>query len=256
MRSHPTYVPSEGLWYTDEGLSAPTLRELLKVMPRGSTLQDYFPGGSLPTVWEPRTTQSGSARTNHIKPPERALRDLKLARAARSVPSQPAAGPPPPSVAPVAEVPAVAARGMGRVGPRPNSQRYSHEVILNLWNQKWTARAIAERMGCPSIATINEAVRSARRRGDSRALSRQGRPGHRERTWTEPRVRHLLELARDERGLSAGVMACWITRENPQLAVTRAMVISKLASLGVALPNAKNQGRPRPEAPQGEAQVA
>lgn len=46
----PTFDPYAKLWFVDEfpGVEAPTLRELLQKLPKGTKLTNYYPNGMTP----------------------------------------------------------------------------------------------------------------------------------------------------------------------------------------------------------------
>ena len=194
----PTFDPKTETWFIDQ-FEAPTLRELLILLPPKTKLQDYFPqgynavrlGSATGRVYMP-TKSSFNMQNSKVKPPT-----LPVAPKP-TVPTTPTtnddailddwfAGMSGDAIANkhniltqrvvMKKIKAARNRGDPRAIPHQKSfetrpHRYDHEKILTLWAQGLTGPEIGKQLGLHASTTAAAIVAEYRKRGDPRALPR------------------------------------------------------------------------------------
>lgn len=197
---HPTFDPLTAMWFV-EGAEAPTLAALLKLLPRRSKLEGYYPNGYKAVriiLREPRAAPIKSVFNVFIKHkniPKPAAQPVVTSIANDSaILDDWAAGMSGEAIANKHNILTQRAvmkkikKARDHGDPRAIShqkafvtrpQKYNHDAILNLWAAGHTGPEIGRRLGLHASTTAAAIVAEYRHKGDPRALSRAPtrRPG-------------------------------------------------------------------------------
>lgn len=167
MKINPSFDPIDRVWYTDDGIIAKTIRELLKLLPKNTTIPNYHPQGYNGKLTDPlssqhkqpqnpysaNATQNGNTKKSFVQPfVYSSFTELPIQRTKR--------------IQPVKE----------RIQPDeklPSPKRYfDHDQALNLWLMGLSGPAIAQMLGVERVATVTNVIWQARKDGDPRAIPR------------------------------------------------------------------------------------
>jgi len=157
---HPAFDPTDKVWFTDDGVEAPTLRELQAKMP-GVEIVGYRPLGSAPVIVLRESRQPA--------PAPRPRPSAEPAGVASAL------GPPPPAPAPVAAEPVSAEPAVAP--PKAAAPPRKPPVRWTDWGRGWppdkiarlrvlaeeagfSARQIGNILGCSRGAVIGQARRA------------------------------------------------------------------------------------------------
>lgn len=226
MLVHPSFDPVDRVWFTDDGVEAPTIAALaVTLAPR--QIVDYHPRG-VTVAREPGRTM-GVVR--YAGPKTRARKEME--RAAVSAPAPGRYTPPP-----VPREPSLSARilAAASVQPpkrgRPRARRIDWGKALDLWSLEGADQLeqpqIAKMLGCSTTAVSN-ALTEARQLGDPRAKKRNqltfiaANGSGVTNIWPEEVLAEMQSLV--ARGFSAGQIGKCLGK-------TRNAVIGKLHRMG------------------------
>ena len=142
--AHPSFDPAAGVWFLGTGQEAPTLRELLAKLPRGSRIADYYPDGYVAEPW-PSVSEAHRAAETKLRPKFRTRPASRQYRVAQEAPTG------------------------RRANNRGGQQKYDHDAVLNAWARGEGTGGIARAlcMPCTAVCAI---VQLARQKGDARAM--------------------------------------------------------------------------------------
>lgn len=150
MILRPELVVEEGrapYWLTNDGLTASTVRELLRKYPRGTMVADYYPSGRAVTSEERGSSfRDAERKVHHQMRPDPIMRPRRIV------------------------VPAVRRAQT----PRRNwstKQKYDKNAVLNAWARGAETGAIAVEFGMKRGA-VTAMIQVARQRGDERAMKK------------------------------------------------------------------------------------
>lgn len=150
MILRPELVVEEGrapYWLTNDGLTASTVRELLRKYPRGTMVADYYPSGRAVTSEERGTSfRDAERKVHHQMRPDPIMRPRRIV------------------------VPAVRRAQT----PRRNwstTKKYDKNAVLNAWARGAETGAIAVEFGMKRGA-VTAMIQVARQRGDERAMKK------------------------------------------------------------------------------------
>ena len=143
---HPAFDPKTKTWFTDQH-EAPTLSQLLKLLPRRTKIANYYPQGF-----------AGPVRATGGLPTRALARESF--NSVRSVSPKPAPAPKP-------------KRTYSATAPyKTNHKKHDHEAVLALWVTGLSGPEIGKKLGLPLPTTAGGIVAVCRKLGDPRALSR------------------------------------------------------------------------------------
>jgi hypothetical protein len=156
---HPTFDPSEGRWFTDGGASAPTIRELLKKLPPGTEVRDYYPDGREVFAAERGFVVHDMRRAAEVRPKlDHAPRACVIQPTRKKLEREPV------------RAPASSDRRRYNGFHRRSSGTYDRDRILDLHMNGCSPREIAAALGPEAkLATVASTIQVARQRGDGRA---------------------------------------------------------------------------------------
>ena len=162
MILRPELVVEEGrapYWLTNDGLTASTVRELLRKYPRGTMVADYYPSGRAVTSEERGTSfRDAERKVHHQMRPDPIMRPRRIDHVAVAA-------------ARAADVVPAVRRAQT---PRRNwstKQKYDKNAVLNAWARGAETGAIAVELGMKRGA-VTAMIQVARQRGDERAMKK------------------------------------------------------------------------------------
>lgn len=151
MIVHPTFDLVNGVWFTDNGLVAKSLRELKSLLPKGTRIEGYYPNGYV-AVRENDKKESRPTRYFTAKSKAQTVFTRRLIQQQQQNGALPE---PKPSLL------------------MPGRKKYDTEVILDQWFRGDPTEAIMRAAGIPTRNSFKKLIAVHRKRGDPRAIKRQ-----------------------------------------------------------------------------------
>ena len=153
---HPAFDPATSTWFFGRA-EAPTVRELLKRLPRGATVRDYYPGGYSVTASDRGfvVNDMRSAREAQLRI---RLADKPRKRVHRASPEMQAPGS------------AASADGRRNTHVGGSAPKYDHDAVLKMWLDGYDSKEIEAALGMPpkSVSALIQVRRQHRH--DPRAV--------------------------------------------------------------------------------------
>ena len=161
---HPEFCTHTRRWYVDGYPGARTIRELLQMLPSGTTVRDYFPGGREVTAAE-RGFCVNDMRdaANKLRPKLESWLTGRADFRRREAPAQ------------------HQVHGRTQRNPREARQKYDRDRVLDLWRSGHSGPEIEKKLKMPA-GTAMPLIQTARQRGEARAVKATSRE------WLEARA--------------------------------------------------------------------